>query len=134
MYIFLQRTLLGKAIRATVQDWEAALLMGINIQKVYLLAFICGAALAGVAGTLVLVNKTIEPAMGLNWTLKALIVMVLGGLGSISGTLIGGLILGITETMTSVLINSNYGEVVGLIIFLLVLILRPQGLFGKKEG
>lgn len=134
LHLFLRKTYTGKAIRATVQDWEAATLMGIDIHRVYFLAFVLGAALAGVAGTLVAVNYSIEPAMGLNWTLKALIVMVLGGLGSITGTLVGGLLLGLTESVTSLLLSSNYREVVGLVLFVLILIFRPQGLFGTKEG
>jgi branched-chain amino acid transport system permease protein len=134
LQLFLKKTYTGKAIRATVQDWEAASLMGIDIHKVYLLSFSLGAALAGVAGTLVTVNYSIQPAMGLDWTMKALVVMVLGGLGNIPGTLVGGLILGVTESATSFFISSNYREVAGLILFLLVLIFRPQGLFGKKEG
>lgn len=134
LHQFLRRTYTGKAIRATVENWEAATLMGINIQGVYLLAFVIGAALAGVAGALVAVGYAIEPVMGLNWTLKGMIVMVLGGLGSIVGTLVGGLILGVTESLTGALISGPYREVVGLILFLLVLLLRPQGLFGSKEG
>lgn len=132
--LFLQKTYTGKAIRATVQNWEAASLMGIDIHKVYLLSFAIGAALAGAAGTLVTVNYSIQPAMGLDWTMKALIVMVLGGLGNIPGTFVGGLILGVTESATSFFISSNYREVAGLVLFLLVLIFRPQGLFGKKEA
>ena len=132
--LFLQKTYTGKAIRATVQNWEAASLMGIDIHKVYLLSFAIGAALAGAAGTLVTVNYSIQPAMGLDWTMKALIVMVLGGLGNIPGTFVGGLILGVTESATSFFISSNYREVAGLVLFILVLIFRPQGLFGKKEG
>jgi len=134
LQIFLRKTYTGKAIRATVQNWEAASLMGIDIHKVYILSFAIGAALAGVAGTLVAVNYSIMPSMGLNWTLKALIVMVLGGLGNIPGTLIGGLILGVTESATSFFINSNYREIAGLVLFLLVLIFRPQGLMGTKEA
>jgi len=134
LQLFLRKTYTGKAIRATVQNWEAASLMGISIHKVYLISFAIGAALAGVAGTLVVVNYSIQPSMGLTWTLKALIVMVLGGLGSIPGTLVGGLILGVTESTTSYFISSNYREVAGLVLFLLVLIFRPQGLFGAKEG
>lgn len=134
LQLLLRKTYTGKAIRATVQNWEAALLMGIDIHKVYLLSFALGAALAGVAGTLVSVNYSIQPSMGLNWTLKALIVMVLGGLGNIPGTFVGGLILGVTESATSFFISSNYREVAGLVLFLLVLIFRPQGLFGTKEG
>jgi branched-chain amino acid transport system permease protein len=133
LQIFLRKTYTGKAIRATVQNWEAASLMGIDIHKVYILSFAIGAALAGVAGILVAVNYSIMPSMGLNWTLKALIVMVLGGLGNIPGTLIGGLILGVTESATSYFINSNYREIAGLVLFLLVLIFRPQGLLGIKE-
>ena len=132
--LFLRKTYTGKAIRATAQNWEAASLMGINIHKIYLLAFALGASLAGVAGILVTVNYSIQPTMGLGWTLKALIVMVLGGLGNIPGALVGGLILGVTELATSFFISSNYREVAGLVLFLLVLIFRPQGLFGVKES
>jgi branched-chain amino acid transport system permease protein len=136
LHLFLRRTYTGKAIRATVEDWEAATLMGIDIHKVYLLSFVLGSALAGVAGALVSVGYSIEPAMGLHWTLKGLIVMVLGGLGSIMGTFVGGIVLGVTESATSFLIprGGTYREVVGLFLFILVLIFRPQGLFGAKEG
>ena len=133
LWLFLQRTYTGKAIRATVENWEASTLMGIDIYQVYLLSFVIGASLAGVAGALVSVSYSINPSIGLDWTLKALIVMVLGGLGSPIGTFVGGLILGLTESATSVFISSDYREVVGLLLFVLVLIFRPQGLFGKKE-
>jgi branched-chain amino acid transport system permease protein len=71
--------------------------------------------------------------MGLTWTLKGLIVMVLGGLGSIMGTFVGGLILGVTESATGFFLSLTYREVVGLVLFLLILVFRPQGLFGSKE-
>jgi len=134
LHLFLQRTYTGKAIRATVEDWEAASLMGIDIHRVHLLSFALGSALAGMAGTLVSVGYSINPAMGLHWTLKALIVVVLGGLGSIVGTFIGGLILGVAESASALLIGGTYREIVGLLIFLVVLILRPQGLFGERQG
>lgn len=134
LQLFLRRTYTGKAIRATVEDWEAATLMGINVHSVYLLAFVMGAALAGVAGTLVAVGYSVEPGMGMHWTLKALIVMVMGGVGSITGTLVGGLILGVAESATAILISGNYRQVVGLVIFILVLLVRPQGLLGTEEG
>jgi branched-chain amino acid transport system permease protein len=133
LHQFLHKTYTGKAIRATVEDWEAAALMGIDIHKVYLLSFLLGAALAGIAGTLVAVSYSIDPAMGMHWTLKGLIVMVLGGLGSFIGTFVGGIVLGVTESTTAMYISSNYRQVVGLLLFLLVLIFRPQGLFGAKE-
>jgi branched-chain amino acid transport system permease protein len=132
MHLFLKKTYTGKAIRATVEDWEAAALMGIDIHKVYLLSFALGAALAGLAGALVSVGYSINPSMGLTWTLIALIVMVLGGLGSIMGTLAGGLLLGVTQSSTAFFLGGTYREVVGLLIFLIILVFRPQGLFGKK--
>lgn len=134
LQLFLRKTYTGKALRATVENWEAATLMGIDIQKVYLLSFVIGAALAGVAGALVSVGYSIEPVMGMSWTLKSLVVMVLGGLGSLTGTFIGGIILGVTESATGYFLSLTYREVVGLVIFVLVLIFRPQGLFGVKEG
>jgi branched-chain amino acid transport system permease protein len=131
--LFLRRTYTGKALRATVENWEAATLMGIDTQRVYLLSFVMGASLAAIAGTLVSVGYSIDPAMGLNWTLTSLIVMVLGGLGSIIGTFVGGIVLGVTQSATGFLLSQSYREVVGLVLFLLVLVLRPQGLFGAKE-
>jgi branched-chain amino acid transport system permease protein len=134
LHLFLRRTYTGKAIRATVEDWEAASLMGIDIYRVYLLAFVIGASLAGVAGALVAVGYSVDPSMGLEWTLIALIVMVLGGLGSIMGTFVGGIVLGVTQAATTYFIGGTYRDVVALLLFLLVLVFRPQGLFGAKEG
>jgi branched-chain amino acid transport system permease protein len=134
LHLFLQRTYTGKAIRATVEDWEAASLMGIDIQRVYLFSFALGSALGGMAGTLVSVGYSISPGMGLHWTLKALIVVVLGGLGSIVGTFAGGVMLGLAESVIALLIGGIYRDSVGLLLFILVLIFRPQGLFGAREG
>jgi branched-chain amino acid transport system permease protein len=92
-----------------------------------------GAALAGVAGALVSVSYSIDPSMGMGWTLKSLIVMVLGGLGNFIGTFIAGILLGATESTTAFFIGGNYRQVVGLVLFLLIMVFRPQGLFGKKE-
>jgi branched-chain amino acid transport system permease protein len=133
LHIFLRKTYTGKAIRATVVDWEAASLVGIDVHKVYLLAFLLGTALAGVAGALVLVSFSVEPAMGMHWTLKSLIVMVLGGAGNFIGTFFAGILLGTVESAAAFFIPGNYRQVVGLILFLLILSFRPQGLFGSKE-
>ena len=134
LQIFLKKTYTGKAIRATVEDWQSASLMGINIHSVYLLAFVLGCAIAGAAGTLVSICYSVDPSMGLNWTLKSMVVMVLGGLGSMVGTFVGGIILGVTESATAFFIGGNYRLIAGLVLFLIILIFRPQGLFGTKEG
>ena len=121
----------GRAIRATAEDWQAALLTGIDVRRTYLLAFALGTALAGAAGTLVTVAYSVSPSIGLEWTLKALIVVVLAGLGSVLGTFVGGLVLGVAEAASAAAFGGPYREVIGLVIFVVVLILRPRGLFGR---
>jgi len=132
LHLFLAKARWGRAIRATAEDWEAAALMGIPVGKTYLLAFALGTALAGIAGGLVSVSYAISPSIGLEWTLKALVVIVLAGLGSLFGSFAGGIILGLAEAMSVVFLGGPYREVVGLILFLLVLVVRPQGLFGAR--
>ena len=119
------------AIRATAEDWQAALLTGIDVRRAYLLAFALGTALAGAAGTLVTVAYSVSPSIGLEWTLKALIVVVLAGLGSVLGTFVGGLVLGTAEAASAFAFGGPYREVIGLVIFVVVLVLRPRGLFGR---
>jgi branched-chain amino acid transport system permease protein len=132
LHLFLRRGRWGQAIRATAEDWEAALLMGINVRRAYLLAFAIGTGLAGAAGSLVSVGYSINPSIGLEWTLKALIVVVLAGMGSIVGTFFGGLVLGTAEAVSAVVVGGPYREVVGLLIFFCVLVARPQGLFTSR--
>jgi branched-chain amino acid transport system permease protein len=127
----LRRTYLGKAIRATAEDWRAAALAGIDIRRTYLVTFGIGAALAGVAGSLVSIGSTVAPTLGAAWTLKALVVIVLAGMGSIFGAFVAGLLLGAAEAISTLFFGSTYREVVGLVLFLLVLLIRPQGLFGR---
>jgi branched-chain amino acid transport system permease protein len=131
LHLFLGRTDPGRAIRATAEDWQAAALMGISVRRTYLYAFGLGSALAGVSGTLVSIADAISPSIGLPWTLKALIVVVLAGLGSIFGTFIAGVGLGVAESLSAFFIGGVYREVVGLVLFLVVLALRPSGLFGR---
>ncbi len=132
LHYFLNRTYLGKSIRATAEDWESATLMGIDIQKTYLVSFALGCALAGVAGTLVGVGYYISPAIGLEWTLKSLIVIVLAGLGSISGIFLGGLLLGVAEALGGFFIGMIYRDLVALILFFSVLLFKPEGLFARR--
>ncbi len=133
LHLFLTRSYMGKGIRATAEDWQAATLVGIDIRRTYLLAFALGTALAGVAGTLVTVGYAITPAIGLEWTLKALIVVVLAGLGSVFGTFVGGLLLGAAEAASVLFVGGAYREVVGLVLFVVVLLVRPAGLFGRAR-
>jgi branched-chain amino acid transport system permease protein len=133
LHRFLHHTDFGKAILATAEDWEAAELAGINIQRIYMITFAIGAALAAVAGTLVTVTYGVAPGVGIIWTLKALIVVVLAGTGSILGAFPAGLLLGLVEALSGAFIGSTYRELIGLAIFLLVLVLRPQGLFGGRK-
>ncbi len=132
LHLFLHRTYFGKAILATAEDWEAAELAGINIHRVYMLTFALGASLAAIAGTFVTITYGISPSIGVIWTLKALIVVVLAGTGSILGAFPAGLLLGLVEAVSGAFIGSTYREVIGLVIFVFVLILRPQGLFVRK--
>ena len=132
LHVLLARWRWGRAIRAVADDWEAALLTGIDVRRAYLLAFALGTALAGAAGTLVSIGYSVSPSIGLEWTLKALIVVVLAGLGSVMGTFVGGLLLGIAEAISAAAVGGPYREVVGLVIFLVVLVARPQGLFGRR--
>lgn len=131
--LMLQRTYFGKAIRATALDWEAAALAGIDVQRTYLITFALGSMLAGIAGSLVSVGYSIAPSIGLAWTLKALVVLVLAGMGSVVGAMVAGLLLGVAEALSSVFIGAEYREAVGLVLFLAVLVLRPQGLFGRRS-
>ncbi|MEX1143236.1 MAG: branched-chain amino acid ABC transporter permease [Anaerolineales bacterium] len=133
---FLERTDFGKSIRATAEDWRNAALTGINVQRVYLWTVGIGSSLAGVAGMLVALGYSISPSIGLAWTLKALIVVVLAGLGSMRGTLFAGILLGVAESVGTFLIpnGGQFREVIGILLFLAVLSLRPQGLFGAKLG
>lgn len=132
LHLFLAKARWGRAIRATAEDWEAAALMGIPVGKTYLLAFALGTALAGIAGGLVSVSYSISPSIGLEWTLKALIVVVLAGLGSLFGSFAGGIVLGLAEATSVSLLGGPYREVVGLVLFLIILLVRPQGLFGGR--
>jgi branched-chain amino acid transport system permease protein len=131
LHVLLARWRWGRAIRAAADDWEAALLTGIDVRRAYLLAFALGTGLAGAAGVLVSVGYSISPSIGLEWTLKALIVIVLAGLGSMVGTFAGGLVLGVAEAVSATVFGGPYREVVGLVIFFVVLVARPQGLFAR---
>jgi branched-chain amino acid transport system permease protein len=127
----LNRTGFGRAVRATSEDWTRAALTGIDVNRVYLIAFAVSAALAGLAGSLVTLGYSVSPNIGLGWTLKALIVVVLAGLGSMRGIIVAGLFLGLTESLAAVWLGGEYREVAALVLFLIVLSIRPHGFFGR---
>jgi len=131
LHLFLTKTYFGKAIRAVSQDYDAAGLMGVNVTKTYFISFAIGITLAGIPGILVALQG-FNPEVSFELTNKALIVVVLAGMGSIKGVLIGGLLLGAAEACSVFLMGAAYREVIGLVLFVLFLIFRPQGLWGKK--
>jgi branched-chain amino acid transport system permease protein len=130
--LFINRTRLGAAIKATSFDTDAARLVGIDVPRIYGLTFAIGAAMAGTAGSLIAVALAFSPVLGDAYTMKAFVIVVLGGLGSIAGALIAGILLGIIENLASVLLDPGYSEAVGFGLLLLVLVLSPRGLFGKR--
>jgi branched-chain amino acid transport system permease protein len=132
LYAFLIKTRLGKSMRATAADWNAASLMGINTNRAYLLSFAIGVALAGIAGTLVCMIHSIDPNMGLFWTLKGMVIITVAGVGNIRGVLACGLLLGIVESVSVFIAGASYREVVGLLILVVVLMVKPRGLFTSR--
>jgi branched-chain amino acid transport system permease protein len=132
-YLLINRTKLGKAMRATFQDREAAALMGVNIQAIYLAAFAIGSGLAAAAGALLGPVYVISPQMGNIASLKAFAIVILGGLGSISGATIGGFVLAFAEEIGAGYISSGYRDAMGFLIIIAVLLLKPAGLFARAE-
>ena len=132
LWALLRRTDLGRAIRATAQDREAAALMGIEVNRVHALAFGIGTACAAVAGIVTTPFFHVSPDIGNTFVILAFVIVVLGGLGSFPGALLGGLIVGVVESLGAVLLAGSLKELVIYAAFLLVLLLRPEGLLGLR--
>lgn len=132
LHLFINRSYLGKAIRAATQDPETAGIMGINVNAIYAITYAIGASLAACGGLLIGAAFSFTPTSGFFWLLKSFVVVVLGGMGSIVGTLLGGIILGTAEGMGAAIVGTGYRDMIGFLIFLLVLLIRPRGLFGRQ--
>jgi branched-chain amino acid transport system permease protein len=131
LYFLLYRTEIGRAIRATAQDREMARLMGVKIFRIYALTFGLAAGVTGLAGSLVSNTLVIYPQMGLPFTITAFCVVVLGGMGYIPGTLWGGMILGVLESLTTTYLTAGLSLALTFFLLLTMLIIRPGGIFGK---
>lgn len=131
LVVLLQRTKLGRAIRAVAQNRDAAAMVGVNVDWVSGAVFAIGSALAAVAGAFVGSLTALYPSMGEELVLKGFAVMILGGMGSLVGAVLGGMIIGLTESLGGALISSAYKGSFGFVILILVLWFRPSGMFGK---
>ena len=134
MYLFMERTKIGMAIRATAQDHEAAFAMGVNVNRVFTFTFAIGSMMGGVAGLLVgLYYNVFFPTMGTLLGLKAFSASVVGGLSSLPGAVVAGLIIGVVESFAVEVWDAGVRHMVSFLFMIVVLIARPAGLFGKKE-
>jgi len=132
--IFLKKSRVGMAIRAFVQDREGALLTGLDVSRLSMITFGIGTFLAVIAGAIYILIFTVEPTLGLPLVLRLLCIVVLGGLGSLVGSLVGGLIIGLAETITAFYAGASWSPVTSMLIFILILLVRPRGLFGYAEA
>lgn len=128
IFLFLRKTKIGKALRATIQDREAATTLGINIHQMYLITFALSSALAGAAGSIVGPIFVVCPTMGMSTGLKAYLIAIFGGLGSAKGAIAGSIILGIAEAFTGAYFSPIHSEIVGYLVMVIVLMIRPYGL------
>lgn len=132
LYLLLRRSRVGRAIVAVRLDRDAAVLMGVDVKSIYAIAFGLGAALAGCAGVLMALIFPISPLTSSAYLGKAFVVCVLGGLGSVSGALAGGLLLALVEGVGSVYLGPSYAVTLSFVLLIIFLVLRPQGLLGRK--
>jgi branched-chain amino acid transport system permease protein len=133
MFLFVMKTRFGRALRAIAQNRYAASLIGINVQRTQAMAFALGIAAVGLAGGLLLPALYLFPEVGGQYTLRSFVIVVLGGMGSVEGAAIAGVVLGVVESLTSLYWGNHWALVVDFAIFLLVLSLRPAGLFGSQR-
>ena len=132
---WLSKTKAGKALRATAENLETASLLGVNTKRTITTTVILASILGGIAGILVgMAFNSVNPQMGLSMGLKGLAIIILGGMGNVKGAMVGGLLLGVAETLIVAYGDSGYRDAVAFIIIIFILLLRPQGIFGKKTA
>ena len=131
--VFLKTTFYGLAVSALIQNRDAAQIVGIDVKRVQRASFVVGFAVAGVAGALISMAEQISPFMGFPFTIAAFVVIILGGLGNIAGGIVAGLLLGFVEIYAVALTSANYRSILLYGIFVAILLIRPQGLFGKRR-
>ena len=134
LFLFLKRTTFGKTIEATADDPEGALLMGIETNRVFMVAFAIACVLEAIAGSSIMAFSVVDPYTGFSLVIKAFMVVVVAGLGSIPGAIAGGLIVGVIEGLSSVFISASLGTGILFLILALVLIVKPSGIFGTAKG
>ena len=132
LFLLLKKTKIGLAMRATSQKSNASMLMGVNIEKVYVFTFALGAALAGAAGALFGILSPFNPTIGALPTIKAFAIIIIGGLGSIPGAVIGGLLYGIAENTAVYFLGGVWQDAIAFALLIIVLVIRPTGIFGEK--
>lgn len=131
MTVFVEKTKTGQAIRAVAENRDAAILMGVNVNTIPIIVFSISTALGVCAGVMVGSLFAIAPGIGENLVVKGFAVLILGGLGSIPGAVVGGLVLGVTEALAAGFVSSAYKDVIAFIVMIVVLLVRPRGLMGK---
>ena len=132
VYLFMKKTFWGKAVRAASEDMRAAALLGISPRRVNAVTFAIGIALAGIAGVATATTYPFDPYFGFIFSLKALIAVAFGGLGSVGGALLGGVLLGLIESIGSYIISGGWADAISYAAFLLVIMFRPEGMFGRS--
>ena len=134
LYYFLQKSETGRAIRAASQNRNVVTLMGVNIKRLYNIAFAISVGMVGIAGALLLPYSSVQPTSGTTYSFKSCVIIVLGGPGSVIGALISGLLVGIIEKVGTLYFSDTTAQIAVFAVFVLVLLLRPNGLFGRKQG
>ncbi len=134
VFLFLKRTMVGKAVRGVSEDMQAAALLGISPNWISSVTFAIGIALAGIAGVATCITYAFDPYFGFLFSLKALIAVAFGGLGSVAGALLGGITLGVLESLSSYIISAGWADAVAYAAFLLILVFRPEGLIGRRSA